>query len=88
MGSEVRTPWPISDLPHHIFTTLLEEISSHAFGEKDEAGLLGARDLPGKWNAKTKLKPAVPEDFRKLRRVAFEDNGEAPNKSDAQYRQA
>jgi len=48
MGSEVRTPWPISDLPHHIFTTPSEEISSQAFGEKDEAGLLGARDLPGK----------------------------------------
>src|SRR5438445_12215088 len=34
MGSAVRTPCPISDLPHQIFTSPPEESSSQAFGEK------------------------------------------------------
>ena len=34
MGSDVRTPCPISDLPHQIFTSPPEESSSQAFGEK------------------------------------------------------
>ena len=88
MGSEVRTPWPISDLPHHIFTKPSEEISSHALGQKEEAALMGARDLPRKQNGNPRLTPTVAEVFRKMRRVTFEDNGEAPNKSDAQYRKA
>jgi hypothetical protein len=33
MGSAVRTPWPISDLPHQIFTSPLEDSSSQALGE-------------------------------------------------------
>jgi len=37
--SDVRTPCPISDLPHQIFTSPLPDSSSQAFGEKElEAG--------------------------------------------------
>src|ERR1700746_1789118 len=35
IGSDVRTPCPISDLPHQIFTSPLADSSSQEFGEKE-----------------------------------------------------
>src|SRR5882724_3892529 len=35
MGSAVRTPWPISDLPHQIFAPPSGHSSSHALGENE-----------------------------------------------------
>src|SRR5690349_9507408 len=63
MGSEVRTPCPISDLPHQIFAPPSEESSSQAFGEKEFASeapiALSGRILPDRWNGRNRAAPGA-----------------------------
>src|SRR6266481_5818541 len=82
IGSDVRTPCPISDLPHQIFTSPLGDTSSQAFGEKEldarEAEKWRAREFPGRRKGRRRAAPAAAEDFRKTRRGTIADMNTAP----------
>src|SRR5712692_5242221 len=82
IGSDVRTPCPISDLPHQIFTSPPDETSSHALGEKElgmeDPEILRARTLPERWKGKSKAAQAALDDFRKSRRGTIADIDSAP----------
>src|SRR5580692_11796193 len=63
IGKLVRTPWPISDLPHQIFISPVGEISSQALGANAWFGKepCCARAGRGRWKARRRLPPVAAE---------------------------
>src|SRR5678815_189166 len=76
IGSEVHTPWPISECLSRIVTLLSGAMRTNAFGATAAGGLAAwakARRRPtGMQNATTRPADSVAVDFRKSRRLRAE----------------
>src|SRR5882724_2841368 len=75
MGSDVVTPWPISERSTTTSTLSSVPMRSHAFGANGAAAAARPRPVAGRWKPMTRPAPATPVASRNSRRVI---SGAAP----------
>src|SRR5881397_381877 len=69
MGSDVVTPWPISERSTTTTTLSSAPRRSHAFGANGAAAATRPRPMAGRWKPMTRPAPAMPVASRNSRRV-------------------
>src|SRR6266550_3120222 len=72
MGSEVVTPWPISERSTTTTTLSLLPMRSHASAHHGAAGTAARLPAAGTWKPMTRPAPTVPAVSRNSRRVTWE----------------
>src|SRR5882762_11245455 len=69
IGSDVVTPWPISERSTTTSTLSSVPIRNHAFGAKGAATAARPRPVAGRWKPMTRPAPATPAASRNSRRL-------------------